>query len=278
MGNCSSGKRFVLFIDDLDRCTPGRVAAFVESIHSLASAGCIVFVACDEEYIESALQAKYHHVAQHHEHGENFGRNFLEKIVQIPFRVPTVRESDLYSLGLIARESAVGPGTTEASESTNTPTAPPWLPSDNGDADLTSTGDSELEEISDDPDLSHAFLTIIVGQILSEFVEPLGLNIRQVKSLSNTLKLYLAIAGYSQERDARRLAAFVFADRLDPVWLDGNLYGLNMTAGLIGRLPNLADRLRNFLDSDGQNLLSLYQLLGRRPHSENSLQAMPDST
>lgn len=275
--SAASGKRFVLFIDDLDRCTPGRVAAFVESIHSLASAGCIVFVACDEEYIASALQAKYHHVAHHHEHGEDFGRKFLEKIVQIPFRVPTIRESDLYSLGLVARDSMEDPATEGGSEFLNTRTEPPGLLSDGADDDSVFTGGPEPEEIGDDLNLNHARVTIIVGQILSEFVEPLGLNIRQVKSLNNTLKLYLAIAGFTQERDARRLAAFVFADRLDPVWLDGALYGINMTAGIIGRLPNLADRLRVFLDTNGHDLLPLYQMIGRRPHSEIALKAISDN-
>ena len=107
--------------------------------------------------------------------------------------------------------------------------------------------------------------------MLRGVVQPLGLNVRRVKSLSNTLKLYLDIAEYEDEARARRLAAFLFADMVDPGWLDGLYHKKPSKDGDIGQLPDLANRLEKMIDASPEELTTLYRMIGRRPRRKRAL-------
>lgn len=73
-------RRIVLLIDDLDRCSPAHVVALLETIRLVMDVPGIVFVlAIDYDVMVAAVQHKYPHAS---------GEKFLEKIVQVPFRVP----------------------------------------------------------------------------------------------------------------------------------------------------------------------------------------------
>jgi hypothetical protein len=50
-------------------------------------------LACDDEYVTAALNAHYDKVAKVYRDGKVFGRSYLEKIVQIQFRLPLLRHS-----------------------------------------------------------------------------------------------------------------------------------------------------------------------------------------
>lgn len=220
----SENRTLVFFVDDLDRCTPARVAEFVESIHSLTTAGCVAFIACDDDYVSAALNAKYKEVVAQHRDGTGFGRSFLSKIVQVPFRVPMVGEA------------AAGAGLTGAV---------PFAPA---------------------ADLDEARLGAILDEAVGAFVRPLGLNIHFLKSLVGTIKLHLDIGGFAGEAEARRLAAAVFADSVDPAWLDA--HALRQEAprdSALALYGDLAARLRQTIGDDEGELRRIYQRLGRRP-------------
>ena len=267
-GSADERQPLVLFIDDLDRCTPERVAEFIESIHSLTAVGCVTFLACDEEFVSAALNARYQNIVDHHRDGEKFGERFLEKIIQIPFRMPAVEEDGIRELGLISGqfpedeavnvdgpprdEPASGKATDEKSESTV-----------NGTVD-------EVDTAFPVTPIKTRRLTQIIAELLEKVVEPLGLNVRQVKSLSNTLKLYLDIAECKTEAEARRIAAFLFADRVDSDWLDSLYFGQDIDDGPIGRHSVLPGRLKEMLGdavSDDKKIQfdKLYRLAGRLP-------------
>lgn len=276
----SGDKRpFVFFIDDLDRCPPERVAAFVESIHSLTAAGCITFLACDKAYVEAALKAKYKAIVDVHEDAQDFGRRFLEKIVQIPFRVPSVSEEDLHTLGLISRD--VGEGTTHMGQATvataSRMKASATIRQPDGST-VTMPSEEDTQEAEDNRELlAPARLTAIIGELLAQSVEPLQLNIRQVKSLTNTAKLYLDIRHPRSEDEARRTAAFLFANFTDADWLDC-LYHQRAdetapeTDGPIGTLPDLAQRLKVAIGDGDDDWLDHYRLIGRRFKSKHQLE------
>ena len=79
--------RIVAFIDDLDRCTPEKALEVLESIKAFFDMeGMVHVIAMDSNSIDSIVKEKY---------GENStvkGIDYLEKIVQLPFQLPSWKE------------------------------------------------------------------------------------------------------------------------------------------------------------------------------------------
>jgi predicted KAP-like P-loop ATPase len=77
------GHRFAVLIDDLDRCSPKNVVAMLETINVIMDVPGLVFViALDYDVLIKAINEKYPHVS---------GHSFVEKLVQVPFRIPRLR-------------------------------------------------------------------------------------------------------------------------------------------------------------------------------------------
>lgn len=78
----TSIERFVVLIDDLDRCSPDRVVEVVEAVRLFMDVTGFVFVlAVDYDVIIRSLVQKYPHID---------ADRFVEKIVQVPFRIPSL--------------------------------------------------------------------------------------------------------------------------------------------------------------------------------------------
>jgi hypothetical protein len=88
------GRRIVVLIDDLDRCSPEKVVSLLEAINVVMDVPGFIFVlALDYDALVGAVTTRYPHVS---------GHEFIEKIVQLPFRVPPlVLESDDFLTELI---------------------------------------------------------------------------------------------------------------------------------------------------------------------------------
>ena len=79
------GKRIAVLIDDLDRCSADHVVELLEAINlTMDIPGFIFVLALDYEVIVRAVQQRYPHAS---------GHAFIEKIVQLPFRVPPLELS-----------------------------------------------------------------------------------------------------------------------------------------------------------------------------------------
>ncbi|RCJ27120.1 hypothetical protein A6770_02885 [Nostoc minutum NIES-26] len=88
--------RVVLYIDDLDRCPPNRVVQVLEAVQLLVKTPLFVVVlAIDERYIARALEKVYEGVL--HRKGKPSGIDYIEKIIQIPYRVRPIARSALKS-------------------------------------------------------------------------------------------------------------------------------------------------------------------------------------
>lgn len=73
-------RRIVVLVDDLDRCSPDKVVSLLEAINLVLDVPGFVFVlALDYDVLVRAVTAKYPHAS---------GHVFIEKMVQVPFRVP----------------------------------------------------------------------------------------------------------------------------------------------------------------------------------------------
>ena len=76
-------RRIVVLIDDLDRCSPSSVVAILEAVNVVMDVERFVFVlALDFDVLTAAIREQFKHVGEPHV--------FVEKMVQIPFRVPPI--------------------------------------------------------------------------------------------------------------------------------------------------------------------------------------------
>ncbi len=91
----------VVFIDDLDRCTPAKAASVIEAINLLLdSQHCIFVIGMDARILSMSIQAKYKDLQELFKDaqkpiGPSLGRHFLEKIIQIDFRIPIPDEQHI---------------------------------------------------------------------------------------------------------------------------------------------------------------------------------------
>jgi len=81
--------RIVLFIDDLDRCPPKKVVETLEAVQLLVKTKLFVVVlAIDARYVTLCLENEYQNILSQKRNPS--GLDYIEKIVQLPYRVPPI--------------------------------------------------------------------------------------------------------------------------------------------------------------------------------------------
>lgn len=94
-GDVRGVERIVLYIDDLDRCEDERVVEVLQAIHLLLAIELfVVVVAVDSRWLLHALEKKYPQFGQRGRRARRLvtPQNYLEKIFQIPFELPAMRQ------------------------------------------------------------------------------------------------------------------------------------------------------------------------------------------
>ena len=80
----NSKKRLIFFIDDLDRCVPLQIMKMLESLKLyLNLPECVYFLGVDRAALECSIKLQYKDV-------DLSERNYLDKIVQLPFTIPPI--------------------------------------------------------------------------------------------------------------------------------------------------------------------------------------------
>jgi formylglycine-generating enzyme required for sulfatase activity len=94
--------RLIVFVDDLDRCLPEKAVEVLEAIKLfLEVPGTIFVIGMDRQVIERGIEARYGRLFRLEEAGEQRvplpirGDTYLQKIVQIPFHLPPLSETDV---------------------------------------------------------------------------------------------------------------------------------------------------------------------------------------
>ena len=86
----------VVFIDDLDRCLPDTIIETLEAIKLfLYVPGTAFVLAADERIVKYAVRQRFPELPG--DQAEVVGRDYLEKLVQIPIRVPPLSGADVSS-------------------------------------------------------------------------------------------------------------------------------------------------------------------------------------
>lgn len=98
--------RVVVLVDDLDRCLPETVVSILEGIKLFLAVPKMAFViAYDEAPVVDAIKERY----QQSDDKATMAKQYLEKIVQIPVRVPNLgRDATEAYLGLMLAERPIG--------------------------------------------------------------------------------------------------------------------------------------------------------------------------
>lgn len=98
----AEGKRVVVFMDDIDRLDRAEIQTVLKLVKLTADFNYLTYVlAFDDEVVVASLQERY-------ASGDQLaGRRFLEKIVQVPLRLPRIQPTALRRYTLQALEQAL---------------------------------------------------------------------------------------------------------------------------------------------------------------------------
>jgi hypothetical protein len=101
-------ERIVLYIDDLDRCSPRQVVEVLQAVHLLLAFELfVVVVGVDPRWLLSSVRSHYGEILDGHATPEDY----LEKIVNIPFVLPGMVDGSMSRLlgGLVAKSAVDEP-------------------------------------------------------------------------------------------------------------------------------------------------------------------------
>jgi len=101
-------RTLVVFIDDLDRCLPDTVIATLEAIRLFLFVKKTVFIlGADERLVEYAVRNRFPALPGTE---REVGRDYLEKLVQIPIRIPPLSGTEIESyMNLLFAEKCLTP-------------------------------------------------------------------------------------------------------------------------------------------------------------------------
>jgi hypothetical protein len=82
----------VIFIDDLDRCSPKAITSVLESINLFFDQkGCIFIIGMDIHFVSNAVNSEYKKLGIE----EDLGKDFIKKMIQLQFNLPAIRSEDV---------------------------------------------------------------------------------------------------------------------------------------------------------------------------------------
>lgn len=211
--------QLVVLIDDLDRCLPTTAIETLEAIRLFLFVPKTAFViGADEAMIEYAVRQHFPDLPV--ASGPlPYARNYLEKLVQIPFRIPALgaQETRTY-VTLLLVQSLVGEehdGFKVLLDKAKETMQKPWLSTGLSQADIQAVDNSKQEA------LNSAF--ILAQQIAPILADGTKGNPRQIKRFLNALLVRQVIAkarGFGDLINQRVLAKLMLAERFQPDFYD----------------------------------------------------------
>jgi hypothetical protein len=130
----------VIFVDDLDRCSPGTVAQVIEAINLFLAGefpNCIFVLAMEPALVAAHIEATYKDLVAALKQGRapgewsTLGWRFLEKIVQLPLSLPVPQDThglDGYLSSLLTTDGIANSGRLAASDTSTTAAPEPRGP------------------------------------------------------------------------------------------------------------------------------------------------------
>lgn len=204
--------QLVVLIDDLDRCLPDTAIETLEAVRLFVFTSRTAFVvAADEAMIEYAVRKHFPDLPDT-TGPQTYARNYLEKLIQVPFRIPALGETEtliFVTLLLVGAELGEDDAAfTKLIAAAREKLRKPWT---SGTLD-TATVKAALGEKTDQVQQALTLSTQI-GPILASGTKG---NPRQIKRFLNTLLLRQAFAearGFAEDVKLPVLAKLMLAER-----------------------------------------------------------------
>lgn len=204
--------RLVVLVDDLDRCLPETAIATLEAIRLFLFVPNAAFViAADEGMIEYAVRRHFPELPS--TVGPNsYARNYLEKLIQVPFRMPALGqfETRIYLtllLYLNAGADAKSDAFKDIIEVAREALRKPWM----GEG---FSRDEIGKKTAVNAKLNEALQ--VAADLTPILAEGASGNPRQIKRFANSMKLRLEIAeerGFGKDLSAPILGKLMLAER-----------------------------------------------------------------
>jgi hypothetical protein len=216
-------KQLVVLVDDLDRCLPDTAIETLEAIRLFVfTVGTAFVVAADEAMIEYSVRKHFPELPDT-TGPRDYARNYLEKLIQIPFRIPALGETEtrIYvTLLLIGAELGEGdPGYTNLITAARERLKKPW---ESAPLDLPAIKDALGDKAASAQNA--VTLSDQIGPILASGTQG---NPRQIKRFLNSLLLRHRTAearGFGNEINLPVLAKLMLAERFIPRLFDQIAY------------------------------------------------------
>ena len=229
----------VVFIDDLDRCLPDTIIETLEAIKLfLFVPGTVFVLGADERLIQYAVRQRFPELPGTQ---AEVGRDYLEKLVQIPIRIPPLSGAEAHSyINLLYAQLRVPAQEYDAicaHVATFLPSNVAELAFDLPQARTLVTSSVALADLERDLDFT--------AQIAPVLTPGLGGNPRRTKRFLNSLLLRLSLGEARNLKLHRQvLAKLMLLEYLKPEFFR-QLAGLQATqAGRPAELKNLEGALR----------------------------------
>ncbi|MDC5706166.1 Qat anti-phage system ATPase QatA [Vibrio europaeus] len=208
--------RLVILVDDLDRCLPDTAIATMEAMKLfLFMPNTAFIVAADETMIEYSVRRHFPNLSEE-VGGMAYTRNYLEKLIQIPFRIPPLNENEtsIY-LALLIAESLCSQDSNEFNrvlEHARSILKKPWAKGSITIEQFESvTGKSLLEEEKE--------LFFMASQIAPALNLGTKGNPRQIKRFLNAFMTRLLVAesaGFKEAIKENVLIKLMLLERFNP--------------------------------------------------------------
>ena len=212
-------EQLVVLIDDLDRCLPDTAIETLEAVRLFVFTSRTAFVvAADEAMIEYAVRKHFPDLPDT-TGPQTYARNYLEKLIQVPFRIPALGETEtLIYVTLLLIGAELGeddPGFIKLIVAAREKLKRPWTSSSLDAATVRAA----LAENADRTQ-NALILSAQIGPILASGTEG---NPRQIKRFLNTLLLRQSSAearGFGDDVKLPVLAKLMLAERFLPRLFD----------------------------------------------------------
>lgn len=212
-------EQLVVLIDDLDRCLPDTAIETLEAIRLFVFTARTAFVvAADEAMIEYAVRKHFPDLPDT-TGPRDYARNYLEKLIQVPFRIPALGETEtrIYVTLLLAGAEVgeADEGYAELIKAARLKLKRPW---ESAPLDAATIN----KALGKKADKAHNALMLSdqIGPILASGAKG---NPRQIKRFLNTLLLRQRTAdarGFGEEIKLPVLAKLMLAERFLPSLFD----------------------------------------------------------
>lgn len=212
-------EQLVVLIDDLDRCLPDTAIETLEAIRLFVFTARTAFVvAADEAMIEYAVRKHFPDLPDT-TGPRDYARNYLEKLIQVPFRIPALGETEtrIYVTLLLAGAEVgeTDEGYAELIKAARLKLKRPWESTPLDAATIKKTLGRKADKVH-----NALMLSDQIGPILASGA--MG-NPRQIKRFLNTLLLRKETAearGFGEEIKLPVLAKLMLAERFLPRLFD----------------------------------------------------------